>query len=591
MAQELGRVVFSRDRYARSWSLGDRKNPISKTPILMQLNGDPDMEAYLSPFFSTTDSNIPSTLSVSSKVALSPPDFSEHSPNYESFIGHVLPPSLEEANAGESAGSGQLLPISWQRLSHDTTLLDSNLNPSIIVLVDSVQLASQPGKLVKAINVVKNKFPGSLLWTPGIGGPDNAAVLNWFGVDIFDLSRSRMCNSAGIILSENGPRMPDDSMNESVNMEVQIQHWKQSIASIKSNLKNGTLRSLVDKQSLNSPNLVEHLRAHDKICSEQLGILASHVDNEKLLDCSSPNTLNDPVVKEWCEFISHHYTAPKGLDNVLILLPCSARKPYRLSKSHGRFIRAINTNSCHEVMVTSPLGLVPRDLEEIWPASHYDIPVTGDWTNDELIRTQTMLESLLARHEYNLVINHSGMKLDSGDIELIETRVGISAGSSEALENLSNAVKDAIQRFNVANRKNNHSLMDTFSSVSRKQLNNDKWLEGVLIRGKPPFWRLEKDNVQIAIWSIDRRGFSFSKSAIPILHQNDTLSKISIKSGPKLKGDIFYSNIDSFDSDIKAGNDILVYQDGSPVGLARAVAPAWEWPITGGRLAKTHQRL
>ena len=94
MAQELGRVVFSRDRYARSWSLGDRKNPISKTPILMQLNGDPEMEAYLSPFFSTTDSNIPSTLSVSSKVALSPPDFSEHSPNYEflkAFFSNEFP--------------------------------------------------------------------------------------------------------------------------------------------------------------------------------------------------------------------------------------------------------------------------------------------------------------------------------------------------------------------------------------------------------------------------------------------------------------------------------------------------------------------
>ena len=591
MAHELGRVIFTRDRYARSWSLGDRKNPVCKTPILMQLTGDPEMEEFLSPFSSKTDSNIPSTLSVSSKVPLSPPDFTEKGPNYESFIGHVLPPSLEEANAGESAGSGHLLPVSWQRLSHDRDLLDSNLNPSIIVLVDSVQLASQPGKLVKAIHVLKNKFPGSLLWTPGIGGPDNAAVLNWFGVDIFDLSRSRMCNSAGVILSENGPRIPDDSMSETATMEVQIQHWKQSIASIKSNLKNGTLRSLVDKQSLNSPNLVEHLRNHDKICSEQLGLLSSHVDNDKILDCSSPNTLNDPVVKEWCDFISNQYKAPNGLDNVLILLPCSARKPYRLSKSHGRFIRAINSNSCHEVMVTSPLGLVPRDLEEIWPASHYDIPVTGDWSNDELIRTQTMLDSLLSRHGYNLVINHSSMELKTGDVELIETRNGLSPSSSEALDNLSKSVKEAIQRFNVNKRRNNHLLMDTFASVSRKQLNNDKWLEGVSIRGKPPFWRLEKDNVQVAIWSIDRRGFSFSKSAIEILHQNNSLSKVCIKTGPKLKGDIFFSNIESFDSDIKAGNDILVYQDDLPVGLARAVAPAWEWPITGGRLAKTHQRL
>ena len=35
-------------------------------------------------------------------------------------------------------------------------------------------------------------------------------------------------------------------------------------------------------------------------------------------------------------------------------------------------------------MVTSPLGLVPRSLEDFWPAAHYDIPVTGDWDSDEI---------------------------------------------------------------------------------------------------------------------------------------------------------------------------------------------------------------
>ena len=31
----------------------------------------------------------------------------------------------------------------------------------------------------------------ALLWTPGLGGPDNAAVLAWFGVDLFDTTRTR----------------------------------------------------------------------------------------------------------------------------------------------------------------------------------------------------------------------------------------------------------------------------------------------------------------------------------------------------------------------------------------------------------------
>ena len=68
MAHELGRVVFTRDRYARSWSLGDRSNPLVKTPILMQLEGDPEMPDFLSPFKSSTDGKIPATLCVVSML-------------------------------------------------------------------------------------------------------------------------------------------------------------------------------------------------------------------------------------------------------------------------------------------------------------------------------------------------------------------------------------------------------------------------------------------------------------------------------------------------------------------------------------------
>ena len=46
--------------------------------------------------------------------------------------------------------------------------------------------------------------------------------------------------------------------------------------------------------------------------------------------------------------------------DVAVLLPCSARKPYSLSQSHRRFQMAVGDRA-HELIVTSPLGLVPRD--------------------------------------------------------------------------------------------------------------------------------------------------------------------------------------------------------------------------------------
>jgi len=591
MAEGLGRVVLTRDRFARSWGLGDRKTPTAHTPALVLLDGDIDVDANIAPFKSSRSGDIPAILTLQSRLPFSPPDFAEISPSYEVSIGNVLPPSLDEADAGEMAGTSNLLPVSWQRLNHDESLLNPELLPDIVVLVDALQLTSQPGKLVEAISVLKRRFPGSLLWTPGIGGPDNLAVLTWFGVDLFDMARSRQASTAGVLLSIGGPRHIVDSMNESSDMKSQLTQWTQAIAETRSALQQGTLRALADKQSLNSPKLVEHLRRHDSLVAEMKGILASHVNRNRVFNCFSHSTQSDPLITEWENYICNDYRSPKDLDEVLILLPCSAKKPYRLSKSHGRFIRAIGTSACHEVIVTSPLGLVPRDLEEVWPAAHYDVPVTGDWSRDEILRIEKMITALLANHSYKRIINHSGMDLSFVEIEVIDTRQGQSAGAYEVLQRLGEAVKSAVSDFSLARRRGEQINIDNFSSVARKHMNNDHWLEGVKVRGKPPRWKIEDKGTQLAQWSIDRGGFALSKPVVKRLAKHKSLPEVHIKSDISWKGDIFHQIVESFDSSIKAGQDLLVMQNGEVIGLARAFAPAWEWSGTPGRLAKSHQRL
>ena len=591
MEAGLGRTVTARYRFARLWALGDRKNPVASTPALVLLDGDDDIDATLAPFRSSTNDKIPATLTFESRLPLSPPDFLKPSPKWSVSIGHVLPPSLDEADAGEPAGTAQVLPVSWQRLNHDASLTDSSLKPDVVVLVDAVQLASQPGKLVEAIVTLKRRFPGSLLWTPGLGGPDNLAVLTWFGVDLFDLARSRQAAVAGVLLTEQGPRHIVDSMNESADMDAQISHWKNALASVRSAMASDQMRSLADRQSLTSPRLVEHLRRHDLFCRDIPGLLSSHVNADFTFPCHSVSVQSDPIIADWESFLTTEYSAPEGLDSILILLPCSARKPYRLSKSHGRFIRAIGTSACHEVMVTSPLGLVPRDLEEVWPAGHYDVPVTGDWTGDELSRIQRMFQSLVERHNYQRIINHSGIDFSHDSIEISDTRQGDSAGSHEALERLTEAVKKAVDELSARGRKTEKILLDNFSSIARKQMNSDEWVKGLKVRGKPPRYRLERENTQMALWSIERSGFSLPKAIIPTLAELKALPEVHLQTDVVWKGDIFGQIVESFDSTIRAGSDLLVLQDGKVVGLARAHAPAWEWPSTPGRLAKSHQRL
>jgi archaeosine synthase len=65
-------------------------------------------------------------------------------------------------------------------------------------------------------------------------------------------------------------------------------------------------------------------------------------------------------------------------------------KPYSKSKSHRQFRKIIKNASqkwykyISEIIITSPLGVVPRELEEVFPAQHYDISVTGEWDAEEL---------------------------------------------------------------------------------------------------------------------------------------------------------------------------------------------------------------
>ena len=575
----LGRTVLARHRMSRLWGLGDRANPSSKTPGLVLSTGE-DMDVIWAPFSTSSDGSIPRTIELHSRAAFAPWESHDNGPTMSATIGHVLPPSLDEADAGEVASKGDLLPVSWQSLNHDGELMESSLNPHVVVLTDALQLANRPGRLVEAIHVIKRRFPGALLWAPGIGGPDNCAVMTWFGIDLFDTTRSQQAEAHGAVLTWNGPRYLSEE-------EPSVNHWEVALTETRSAIASNSLRELAQSQSLSSPRLVEHMRNYDKLMSNNIGHLSQIVDSNTSLRIHSIESHDDPIITDWVDFITNEYQSPSSLDDVLVLLPCSARKPYSSSRSHQAFRRAMNHNSAHEVMVTSPLGLVPRDLEEVWPAGHYDIPVTGDWTQDEVTRVTKMLDAIVGRNKYRVIINHSGLKYQCS-IPVIDTRQGDSATSQTALKRLAEAVLDNMR---VKRRSGEMMNLDSFRSVARFHYNNDSWLDGVQVRGRFPRWKILKDEIQIAMWAPERGGFSLSKSSIPLLDSLDSLKRVELKPEIKWKGDINLAILESYDNSIRKGEDILVMQGSQCLGSARAAAPAWEWEGTPGRLAKSHQRV
>ena len=584
-AGPLARTVIARWRHARLIGLGDRGAPGGFTPGLC-LTADESAEPTLAPFsFNHLASSLPATLEMAARGAWAFPFEAADVPTWVADEGLVLPPSLSDADTGMGQSEGGLLPVSWQRLVHDPALLEADLSPEIVVLMDAVQLAGHPGRLVRALRLLRERFPAALLWTPGLGGPDNCAVLAWFGVDLFDLSRSRQAAAHGILLSRDGPRNSDAVLEGEADIAAQIAEWTAALAATRAGIRDGTLRELVEKQSLNSPRLVEHLRRHDAMLAEDAP-LAMHVAAEQRFRCHSPVSRQDPLVADWIHRMETAYSPPEVQRETLILLPCSARKPYSSSQSHRFFRGAIRDRTVHQVIVTSPLGLVPRELENQWPAAHYDVPVTGDWDADEIATIRRMVHNLVERVGYTTVINHSGIAFP--DLETIDTRPeGVGASSKAACDVLRAAV-DALEGPRMREKE---LLRHQFAALSRWQHGNDAWLEGLRVGGKPPRWLLLRNKQQMGQWHPETGRFSFTKALLPTLHETGTLRTIHIGGDGSWNGDIFASMVESAPADIRSGEELLVMRDGTLLGSARALASGWEWQGGIGRLAKRQHRL
>jgi len=503
-----------------------------------------------------------------------------------------LPSSLSSSDSGEFGKGKEFLPISWQSLHHDISLVDSEKQPSVIAITDAPQLSNSAGKLSQAIDVIRRRFPASLIWAPGISGPDNCSLLSWLGVDLFDLNRSRLASANGILLSSEGPRDPDPSLSEDSSMDSQINHWTLAIASLRSAIRSGTVRELAERSSLSSPRSVERLRRHDQLLNHNIdaSILTSVDNSGRRMRYNSSMSRKDKLVHDWRSRICDLHIPPAHQSEVLVLLPCSATKPYRLSQSHHRFLKNISSNRVHQVMVTSPLGLVPRELEDLWPAAHYDIPVTGDWDVDELDMINSMVTDICRRSNYAYVINHSGIELSIGSAIVKDTRLG-TAGSKESLSELSISVSEAVGKLNLQDVSEKKNRIELMKSRSRFIHGTDDWLDGADVSGRLPILSISKNDEQLAKWNPRDGRFAFSKKSLPLLLESGKFPSVSISEGHDWKGDVFPTNIESFVGQIRMGDEVLVTQNEKLIGSARAVAPGWEWPHGPGRLAKARHRL
>ena len=338
-------------------------------------------------------------------------------------------------------------------------------------------------------------------------------------------------------------------------------------------IKEQRLRWLVEASTHSSPAVTSFLRRADQevypFLEEFTPTTGSHI-----LPLIGPESYNAPTVKRFRDQVVSRYSPPQHKE-IILLLPCSARKPYSDSKTHRRFSDTLDRvlgskrDNIAETIITSPLGIIPRELERIYPAANYDIPVTGEWDYEETnIAADALVTHLEKFRESDVVVAHvSGgylkvVKLAEERIKqsIIYTSYESSPTSRASLTNLGDTLSDLMEMKKLGGKRS--ALEDTVRATANFQF--DKGAGEVLV---PPNAKIG-GKVYGTIISRDKgeqlcayRGATGTLSlTLEGAKRIESLGKYWVKfEGTSLDGStLFAVGVESADYDIRPGDEVII---------------------------------
>ena len=329
-----------------------------------------------------------------------------------------------------------------------------------VYLLGNAGAMKNPRDLVKAVVGVKDMTsPDTALYAPALATPANLALLAYLGIDLLDTTRMVADGILGRYHTRDGMRnfgelselpcccehcrkMNDSGRETKLLIAHNIHKLEEELAAVREAVRSEVTREYVERQVRVTPDQTATLRLLD----------AEHQYLEKRTPQSRRSTfyancaesLQRVEVTRFAERVIDRYEAPQC--DVLLLLPCSARKPYSRSRSHRLFAEAIGSHRryLHEMILTSPLALVPRELEEAYPAASYDVPVTGHWDREERAWLAKCLLAYLKKNRYARIVAHLDGELEETIRELGLDAVYTGGGTNgPALQRLEDAVREA----------------------------------------------------------------------------------------------------------------------------------------------------
>jgi len=441
----------------------------------------------------------------------------------------------------------------------------------LVVVANWHTVLARPPEFVRYLAALKGRIPPDTAWyAPASALPSTAALLVYAGFDLFDhravhleTARDSFCLPEGVFsgdLAASGVCGCEGCAGGDLGRHNRLA-LERELALIGRFIAESRLRELVEARCRSDPHQVAILRLLDG--EENLLEPYTPVARSIPLIATSSEALRRMEVRRWGRRVIGR--SPSPIHDVAVLLPCSARKPYSTSLSHHKFTRAVNGRA-HELIVTSPLGLVPRELEQVYPAGHYDVPVTGHWDREELALISSVIAGYLGQHGYRRVLAH----LDGGALvaaQMAADACGIHLEVTTAGHPTDPASLAALDSALEGERRRPATMV---RGVLAWQFGITVETRGMVLRGRPPQERVEKGGK--ILFTVDA-GTGLLRPTFDGWALIPDGYRVGIDAFTP-KGDILAPGVISADGGIREGDEVLVLGEGlSATGRAAMGGP------------------
>ncbi len=521
----------------------------------------------------------------------------------------VYPATLDDAlhdAADEQANHG---PV---RIVHDP----HNITPhdGLLITPTARRIADDPWHLARFLTTArKNAGPNAILYTPGIGRPDQMALAAMAGIDLFDGVTPLLAALNQRYLTPEGP-LPNQTLDDApcpcpachdthgpLPQDKLIHHNRTAATTeaqrIRHATQQGTLRELVEQRSRTAP---EHVATYRRYDADHAPFFEQRTPTarERGLPVLSDQTLQRPEIQRWLTRLRDRYTPPPSA-NVLIVLPCSATKPYQQSPTHQRIRPSIENPAhgrAHVASLTSPLGAVPEELELAYPAAHYDVPVTGDWSPQEQRIIQDAFRTLWKNGSYDHAILHlppDEATLLDGILDAERTvNPGERPTDSSATDRLQDAVRDATRGLEPTPR--DELFLDHMRARIDWQFGpgvSQPLARDTEIRGRYPYLKLMHGDTQLLMLKPERGALTLTADGGERLFEATDAYNIEIDDFHP-KGTVFAPGVKAASHEIRAEDEVLIHHEGELRAVGRATSHGEEIEaLNQGACAEVRHRV